>query len=189
MAARLDGWAWRLPPSYQKGTTMGLTGHKTLRFLAFWVGCVGLAASTLACARAPADSLPSDTTIRQEEEIWLKAITERKLDATVSYYGDGALLLAPNAPIARTKEEIRQAWMQVFASIPPGATFSAETTKVEVASAGDLGYTTGTFAIESDRTTIDKGKFVDVWKKQADGSWKAVIDIFNSDLPAPSTAK
>lgn len=175
---------------------MGLTKGKTLRFLAFLVGCVGLAASMLACTKAPADPLANDATIQREEEtiqreeeIWLKAITERKLDTTVSYYGDGALLLAPNAPIARTKEEIRQAWMQVFVSIPPEATFSAETTKVEVAPSGDLGYTTGTFAIELNHNTIDKGKFVDVWKKQADGSWKAVIDIFNSDLPAPSTAK
>ncbi len=163
--------------------------QRALRFLAFLVGCVGLAASTLACTKAPADALASDATIHREEEVWLKAITERKLDTTVSYYGDGALLLAPNAPIARTKEEIRQAWMQVFVSIPPGANFSAETTKVEVASAGDLAYTTGTFAIELNHTAIDKGKFVDVWKKQPDGSWKAVIDIFNSDLPAPSTAK
>jgi ketosteroid isomerase-like protein len=168
---------------------MGLTKGKTLRFLAFLVGCVGLAATMLACTKAPADSLTSDATIHREEEIWLKAITARNLDTTVSYYGDGALLLAPNAPIARTKEEIRQAWTQVFASIPPGATFSAETTKVEVASAGDLAYTTGIFAIESNHSTVDKGKFVDVWKKQADGSWKAVIDIFNSDLPVPSTAK
>lgn len=168
---------------------MGLTKGKALRFLTFLVGCVGVAASTLGCTKAPADSPASDATIHREEEIWLKAITERKLDATVSYYGDGALLLAPNAPIARTKEEIRQAWTQVFVSIPPGATFSAETTKVEVAHSGDVGYTTGTFAIELNHTTIDKGKFVDVWKKQTDGSWKAVVDIFNSDLPAAPTAK
>jgi ketosteroid isomerase-like protein len=60
---------------------------------------------------------------------------------------------------------------------------------VAVASADDLAYTTGTFTIESNHSAVDKGKFVDVWKKQADGSWKAVIDIFNSDLPVPSTAK
>ena len=30
----------------------------------------------------------------------------------------------------------------------------------------------------------DRGKFVEVWKKQADGKWKVVADIFNSDLPA-----
>ena len=27
------------------------------------------------------------------------------------------------------------------------------------------------------------GKFVEVWKKQADGKWKAVADTDNSDLP------
>ena len=32
----------------------------------------------------------------------------------------------------------------------------------------------------------DRGKYVVVWKKQPDGSWKAISDIFNSDLPAPS---
>ena len=29
----------------------------------------------------------------------------------------------------------------------------------------------------------DHGKYVEVWNKQADGKWKAVADIFNSDLP------
>ncbi len=79
--------------------------------------------------------------------------------------------------------------MHVFVSISPGATFSAGTTEVEVAPSDDLAYTTGTFAIDLNNAAIDKGKFVDVWKKQTDGSWKAAIDTFNSDLPAPSTAK
>jgi hypothetical protein len=30
----------------------------------------------------------------------------------------------------------------------------------------------------------DTGKFVEVWKKQADNKWKVVADIFNSDLQA-----
>jgi len=32
----------------------------------------------------------------------------------------------------------------------------------------------------------DRGKLVEVWKKQADGKWKTVADIFNSDLPLPA---
>jgi ketosteroid isomerase-like protein len=37
----------------------------------------------------------------------------------------------------------------------------------------------------------DHGKFVEVWKKQADGKWKVVEDIFNSDVPmaAPAPAE
>ncbi|MBA2471329.1 MAG: hypothetical protein H0V41_03460 [Pseudonocardiales bacterium] len=56
-----------------------------------------------------------------------------------------------------------------------------------MARSGDLAYSTGTYAFAN--PPIDKGKFVDVWKKQADGSWKAVIDIFNSDLPVTPPAK
>jgi ketosteroid isomerase-like protein len=33
----------------------------------------------------------------------------------------------------------------------------------------------------------DKGKYLTVFKKQADGSWKAVADMINSDTPAPGT--
>jgi ketosteroid isomerase-like protein len=32
----------------------------------------------------------------------------------------------------------------------------------------------------------DRGKYLAVWKKQADGSWKCVADMFNTDLPPAS---
>jgi len=35
----------------------------------------------------------------------------------------------------------------------------------------------------------DKGKYVTVYRKQPDGKWKVVADIFNSDLPAPAPPK
>ena len=36
------------------------------------------------------------------------------------------------------------------------------------------------------KPVTDHGKLVEVWKKQADGKWKSVVDIFNSDLPLPA---
>jgi len=30
---------------------------------------------------------------------------------------------------------------------------------------------------------VDSGKYVEIWRRQSDGSWKMAIDIFNSDLP------
>ena len=48
-------------------------------------------------------------------------------------------------------------------------------------------YTSGTtemnFKDASGKTNHDKGKYLTVWKKQADGSWKVLYDMFNSDLP------
>ena len=37
--------------------------------------------------------------------------------------------------------------------------------------------------------TTDKGKYLTVFKKQPDGSWKAVADMINSDLPLAKPAK
>jgi ketosteroid isomerase-like protein len=31
---------------------------------------------------------------------------------------------------------------------------------------------------------LERGKYLSVWKKQSDGSWKCVADTWNSDLPA-----
>ena len=31
----------------------------------------------------------------------------------------------------------------------------------------------------------DRGKYVEIRRKQADGAWLIAVDIFNSDLPIP----
>jgi len=58
-------------------------------------------------------------------------------------------------------------------------------TGAEAAKSGDLGYSTGKFDLSytdpSGKQISDHGKYVTVWKKQKDGSWKVVRDIFNSD--------
>jgi ketosteroid isomerase-like protein len=67
-----------------------------------------------------------------------------------------------------------------MAAAPGGLQWTAS--KADVGTGGDLGYTNGTYEITMNGVT-DKGKYVTVWKKQSDGSWKAVEDIINSDVP------
>jgi ketosteroid isomerase-like protein len=167
---------------------------KVARFIIISISCIGLAVSTSACSKLPAENnnagnerTTAEATIRQQEDAWIKAIGARQLDATVSYYADGAILSAPNVPDARTKDEIRQTWQQIFASVPAGVPFTGGTTKVEVANSNDLAYTVGFYTI--DNPPIDKGTFVDIWKKQTNGSWKAIVDIVKSDMPAPAPAR
>lgn len=47
---------------------------------------------------------------------------------------------------------------------------------------GDLAYQVGTFAVRG-TPQPEEGKFVNVLKRQADGSWKVAVSIFNSDRP------
>jgi hypothetical protein len=54
----------------------------------------------------------------------------------------------------------------------------------EIESCGDMAWEVGNYKIAAvDGTTVDKGKYVTIWKFQ-DKKWKLHRDIFNSDLPA-----
>ena len=41
------------------------------------------------------------------------------------------------------------------------------------------------FAPPGQLAFADTGKFVELWRKQSDGNWLIVWDIFNSNKPAP----
>jgi ketosteroid isomerase-like protein len=74
-------------------------------------------------------------------------------------------------------------WTALLA--PTDLVFSNAANKVEAAKSGDLAYETGTFE-ESFKDANGQpvrlvGKYAVVWKKQADGQWKAIVDIFNTD--------
>jgi ketosteroid isomerase-like protein len=37
--------------------------------------------------------------------------------------------------------------------------------------------------VASGKPIAERGKYVEIWREQADGGWKCIVDIFNSDLP------
>ncbi len=52
-----------------------------------------------------------------------------------------------------------------------------------VARSGDMGYTYGLYSIKPNaQDTVIYGTYVNVWKKQADGTWKFVLDSGNEGL-------
>jgi ketosteroid isomerase-like protein len=84
-----------------------------------------------------------------------------------------------------TKDAIGKLFSGFFAL--PALKISWHPVRVQVAKSGELGYTSGTYQMAfndpSGKAISDTGKYVTVWKKQSDGSWKVLLDIFNSDLP------
>lgn len=68
-------------------------------------------------------------------------------------------------------------------------TLSWTPVKAEVAASGDLGWTWGKFVvivIQKDGSELTSfGKYLNIWKKQADGSWKVAVDMGNKS-PSPN---
>jgi uncharacterized protein (TIGR02246 family) len=123
--------------------------------------------------------------IRDLDAKWSKAASANDVDGTVSYYTEDASLLPPNAPTTTGKQAIRTVWASLLA---PGNSLSWQANKVEVSRSGDLAYSIGVYQLAM-KGAQDRGKFVEVWKKQPDGHWKVVADMFSSDLPVAGAQK
>ncbi len=137
------------------------------------------------------DQHPSDEgLLRALDEQWSATAAKNDIDGTVAFYAENAVLLPPNALIATDAKAIRASWAGLLG---PNTDLSWKVSGAEVASSGELGYVYGTYALtirdpKGGSPVHDVGKFVEIWKKQADGQWKCIIDTYNSDLPAPAAS-
>ena len=153
--------------------------------------CLALLLVASACNQTPPDTRAADEgAIRDADTQWSKTAAAGDLEGTVAYYTDDASMLAPNAPIASGKPAVHAVWASLLV---PGTSIAWQANKVEVARSSDLAYIQGSYQLTVNdpkgNPVHDKGKFVEVWKKQADGKWKVVADIFNTDLPEAPAAE
>jgi ketosteroid isomerase-like protein len=156
---------------------------------------IALAACLAACEQpqpqAPPETRATDeASLRNVDLQWSKAADAKTSDQFVAFFADGAIFLPPNLPAMTSKEAI-QRWMAGLMS-NPGFALSWQPTKVGVSAGGDMGYTAGLYQLKlagpKGKPVSDQGKYLTVWKKQADGSWRVVADTFNSDLPPEGPA-
>jgi uncharacterized protein (TIGR02246 family) len=121
--------------------------------------------------------------INAASDDWSKAIAAKDLDKCMSFYVDDAVLFAPNAPAAVGKDAIRAAWKQLLSA--PSVQLTFPSTQIDVARSADLAVQRGPFqAVIADakgKSTTENGRFVIVWQKQADGTWKVLADT-NADV-------
>ena len=134
----------------------------------------------------PASTQAADeAAVRQTDENWSKAAQSKKVDDWVAFYSDDAVLLPPNDKKASGKEDVRKGIGELL--MLPSLALSWKPAKVEVARSGDLAYTQGSYQLSytdpHGKPMTDQGKTLEIWKKQADGNWKCVADMWSSDLP------
>jgi ketosteroid isomerase-like protein len=143
---------------------------------------------SLLCVASAADTKAIEQNLRDLDTQWSAAAGAKDIEKTVSFYSEDAIVMPPNASAATTKEAIRKVWQELLAG--PGLVISWKTTKVEVATSGDLACLSGTYELTMNdpngKPINDRGKYVEVWEKHADGKWKCGTDIWNSNVPATS---
>jgi len=152
--------------------------------------CVGLLALMTACTTTAPDTRDADIkAVKAVEAAWVNDIATKDPEKFAGYYSNDASLLLPNVPIISGRVDIEAALRPMLAD--PNFALTFQSTQAEASKGGDFVYTVGTYSMtvsnpKDKKPVTDKGKYLTVFKKQANGSWKAVADMMNSDMPAAS---
>jgi uncharacterized protein (TIGR02246 family) len=157
------------------------------------VGCATKSANRTD-STAPAAATVASTTNPADVKRFLDSAQVRYIDAVAkgdvaaisSLYTDDTEVMSPNAKAVHGRAAMDKANTQMFASLK---TTALKLATEDVQTSGDLAVETGaydqTVTPKTGKAVHDVGKYLLVWKKQPDGGWKVLREIYNTDLPAP----
>jgi len=139
---------------------------------------------------------PVATGLSAEDEAAIRAVLEKATAISNApekdfvayvntYYAEDATILPPNMPAVTGQATM----VSFFKEFPPYEDFKAEILQID--GRDGLAYVRGTYSMNimmpgAETPLHDTGKYIEIWKKQADGGWKVYFDVFNSDLPLPA---
>ncbi len=146
-----------------------------------------LALTLTACTQP--DTHDADVKAVQDTEAqWNRDYSAKDADKIIAHYADDAVLMAPGMQSSSGKDAIRNVIKGMVSD--PALALKFQSSRVEVAKSGDVAYTQGSYTMtmtdpQSKQVINDHGSYVTTYRKQPDGSWKAVADIATSEVPPP----
>lgn len=151
----------------------------------------GLVLSVIGCkvesAKSTAASSPtrgaSEAALIQTSRNWAKAAATGNTDSVLAYWSDDAVVLQPDQPAWVGKSAIRQ--LVVSSVKDPKFAITWEPERAMISESGDMGYLIEhrqvTFTDSTHKVRTVYGKAVTIWKKDANGNWKCVVETFNGN--------
>ena len=130
--------------------------------------------------------------IRDGEAAWVKDFAAKDVEKVAAHYADDGTSMIPLMTLMKGRDAIRAGLKEEFSD--PNSSLDFHPDKVEVSKSGDMAYSQGKYAFTSTdpktkKRMIEHGGYVEVYKKQADGSWKVAQDIASQEAPpAPEKA-
>jgi uncharacterized protein (TIGR02246 family) len=130
------------------------------------------------------DAAGDEQAIRAQVDHWLQLVKAKDASGIAEIYAEDGAVMPPNAPIGIGRAAIQRTWASMMRTPGFDLTFTPE--QIVISSSGDMALDRGIYTLTvapAGTTQTDTGKYVVVWRKIG-GDWKAVADIFNSNLPA-----
>lgn len=136
----------------------------------------------VSCQSRP-DPEAARLSLMEADRAFARSVAERRLEAWVEAFDTTGIQMRPNVPFTPGHGEIRRLMTPAFADT--SWHLSWEPRLAFVSASADLGYTLGTYrSVRRDSTGQEHsgtGKYVTIWRRQADSQWKVVFDGGNPD--------
>jgi len=137
------------------------------------------------------DLAAAEAAVRRTDADWAAAANTAGAEAWMGFYSADAIVRLPNDRLVSGNEQIRDAVTHLLTL--PRLSLAWHPIKVEVTRSGDAAYLTGAYELRFGDSRgmplSDRGRLLEFWRKQADGTWKCVVETWNSDdSPSPVPA-
>ncbi len=137
----------------------------------------------------PAAAQPSSTieTLVKIRENWVRDLHTKQLEPILKLYAPGAVFLQPNGERIAGSAALRALFQNITSTFDSDLTLHSQ----NLETSGDLAYDSGDFeesltAIATGAKIASKGSYIIIFKRQPDGSWQIVQQVFTG-TPPPGT--
>jgi ketosteroid isomerase-like protein len=117
--------------------------------------------------------------VMEADRVFAREVAANGLEAWVSAFAQDGAMLPASGPVLVGHEAVREAMASAFQI--PGFSLAWEPLGGAVSQSGDLAYTFGNYEHKVDSEVVTRGRYVTVWRRQADGQWRVVADIGNRE--------
>jgi len=133
---------------------------------------------------------PDPAALLKADRAFAQATAERRLEGFASFLEEDVTTIRPNSPVLKGKIALVERWSGLLQD--PASSISWKPLRAVISSSGDLGFTVGSYEVTKDsgqgRQAAGSGKYVTIWRKQPDGSWKVAFDSGVQDTPPAGKA-
>jgi uncharacterized protein (TIGR02246 family) len=154
---------------------------KTIFFVRF---CIAAVALLLFSCKPAVNVEEVKKEIEEANKRQVEGFAKKDMAMMTANYAADAVILPQNGRMVSGSDQIQAFFKEMMGMM---SDFKFQSKKFEVS--GDLAYEfgsyTGMFQMPGMGAMADTGKFLTVWKKQANGKWMIAADIFNTDMMPP----
>jgi ketosteroid isomerase-like protein len=147
-------------------------------------GAIG-AALLCACAQRP-EVARGRQALMDADAHFARDTAQRGVEGWVSWFAEDGTMYPPSEPI-RGRQAIREAMDGLYdpRTGKGDLRLTWQPDRAEASQSGELGWTTGTSLAVGPRGERH-GRYITIWRKQADGTWKVSADLGNQGPLAPA---